>query len=105
MLVYKDGQVAHYLTFFPNTSFPASGVPESFLTENNVKKVNVYKPHNPETEKLVPCAPYEEGEWVYTVEVVAKTEEEITPPVQPEETITITSDNNVSMNISGNFSL
>jgi len=62
---------------FPNTSFP-NGIPTAdFLAENNAKAVNMYKEHSRFTEKLQECEPYEEGDWVYTVRVVALTEEEI----------------------------
>ena len=70
-------KVGDYKELFPNTSFPPSGVSDEFLVANNAKKVNLFKSHNRATEKLVPCEAYVEGEWVYTVEVQAKTEAEI----------------------------
>ena len=71
-------QVADYRSLFPNTSFTNEGPAEDFLVANNAKKVNLFKEHNKLTEKLQPCNPYEEGEWVYTVEVASLTTEEIT---------------------------
>ena len=38
---------------------------------------NIYRPHDRLTQKLVQCSPILEGEWVYLVEVVDKTEDEI----------------------------
>jgi len=77
MLVYKDGVVKHYKEMFPATSFPAGGPSDSFLAEQDAVKVNLFKPHDRATEKLVPCDPYVEDGWAYTVEVQAKTAEEI----------------------------
>lgn len=70
-------QVGDYQALFPNTSFPASGVDDAFLAANNAKKVNMFKPYDADTQKLVPVAPYVEGEWVYTVDVEALTPEDI----------------------------
>ena len=39
MLIYKDGQVAHYKEVFKNVSFPASGIPDSFLEQEGALKV------------------------------------------------------------------
>lgn len=85
MLIYKDGIVADYKEIFKNTSFPASGITDQFLAENNAKKVNLFKPYDSATEMLVPCAPYEEDGWVYTVKVEPKGEDEIVAPVAPVE--------------------
>lgn len=70
-------QVGDANALFPNTSFPSTGISDSFLAENNAKKVNVFKPYNANTQKLVSVAPYVEGEWVYTVDVEALTPEDI----------------------------
>jgi hypothetical protein len=77
MLIYKDGQVAHYKEIFSNTSFSASGPSDEFLAENGAKKVTVFKAHDRATQKLVSVDPYEEDGIVYTVSVVDKTAEEI----------------------------
>jgi hypothetical protein len=105
MLIYKDGQVAHYKEVFKNVSFPASGVPDSFLAEEGALKVSLYKPYDSETQVLVSCEPYVEDGFAYTVKVVDKSEIEV-EVVEPvvEETITIT-DVNISGNISSNFTL
>jgi hypothetical protein len=77
MLVYKDGQVKHYKEMFANVSFGSAGPTDDFLTANNAVKVNLFKEHDRATEKLVPCDPYIDNGWAYTVEVVAKTQEDI----------------------------
>lgn len=77
MQVYKDGVVKHYKEMFPATSFPAGGPSDSFLAEQGAVKVNLFKAHDRATQKLVPCDPYVEGDWAYTVEVADKTAEEI----------------------------
>ena len=69
-------QVAEGSILFPNVSFPVSGPDQNWLQENNCKYVMQWKEHS-STQKLVTCEPYEEGEWVYTVEVVDKTEEDL----------------------------
>lgn len=70
-------QVGDANSLFPNTSFPSTGISDSFLAENNAKKVNVFKPYDANTQKLVSVSPYVEGEWVYTVDVEALTPEDI----------------------------
>jgi hypothetical protein len=62
-------EIGEYQSLFPNTSFPSTGPNDDFLAENNAKKVNMFKPYNRETEQLVSVDPYEEGEFVYVVEV------------------------------------
>lgn len=70
-------KVGHYRQLFPYTVFPDSGPSDGWLLDNNCMKVNLFKPHDRETEILLPCAPYIEGDWVYTVMVRAKTPEEV----------------------------
>jgi hypothetical protein len=70
-------QVGDYQSLFPNTSFPSSGISDSFLAENNAKKVNVFKPYDANTQKLISVAPYVDGEWVYTVDVANLTSDDI----------------------------
>jgi hypothetical protein len=78
MLVYKDGVVADYREFFKGTSFPAIGISDSFLAENNAVKVSLFLPHDRATEKLVSCDPYVQDGFAYTIQVAPKTEEELT---------------------------
>jgi hypothetical protein len=78
MLIFKDGLVADYREFFKGTSFPSTGVSDEFLASNNAVKVSVFLPHDRATEKLVPCDPYVQDGFAYTVEVAPKTEEELT---------------------------
>ena len=47
------------------------------LVENSYMQVNLFRPHDRLTEKLVRCEPVIEGQWVYTVEVQPMTTEEI----------------------------
>jgi hypothetical protein len=77
MLIYKDGQVAHYKEIFSNTSFSASGPSDEFLADQGAVKVNIFKDHDRATQKLVLAEPYIENGWCYTVTVADKTEEEI----------------------------
>jgi len=69
--------VGVYWELFSNTSFTNTGPTDEFLADNNAKRINMTKSHNPLTEKLESCDPYDEGNWVYIVRVVALTEEEI----------------------------
>ena len=69
-------EVADYKELFPNTSFPPSGPDKTWLLDNNCKPINVWKEHS-NIQKLVPSDPYIEGDWVYTVQVVDKTQEEL----------------------------
>lgn len=80
----KDGvvnAVADYQSLYPQTSFPQSGPTDEWMIENNCMFVNVYKPYDQNTEKLVSVSPYIERNdhthWVYTVIVEPLTPEEI----------------------------
>lgn len=68
--------IGPYKELFPNTSFSSSGPSDEFLAEASALRVNLWKPYDQFTEKLVPCEPYVEEEWVYTVSVEALSEEE-----------------------------
>jgi hypothetical protein len=81
MLIYKDGRVAHYKEHFSSVSFPNSGPSDDFLAENNAVKVSVFKAHDRDTQKLVPCDPVVEDGFAYIVEVVSKTEDDIAADV------------------------
>lgn len=68
----QDGQVvdvADHLAMFPNTSFSANGIHDSFFAENDALPVNLFKPYDHATEQLVPCDPYIEDGQVYTMRV------------------------------------
>jgi hypothetical protein len=69
-------KVADYREMFPNVSFPPNGPDADFLAANGCMGVTVWKAHD-KTQKLVPAAPYIEGNTVYTVAVEAKTPEEV----------------------------
>lgn len=69
--------VADYRSMFPGTSFGSSGPNESFMEENGLMPVSVWVDYDRMTEKLVPAAPYIDGDWVYTVKAEPMTTEEI----------------------------
>jgi hypothetical protein len=69
--------VGDYRELFANTSFPPSGPSDEFLASNNAKKVNAFKAHDRLTQKLVSCAPYDDGEFVSVVQIESLTAEEI----------------------------
>ena len=69
--------VGDYRELFANTSFSANGPSDEFLAANNAKKVNAFKSHDRLTQKLVSCAPYDDGEFVSIVQVESLTAEEI----------------------------
>jgi hypothetical protein len=69
--------VGDYRELFANTSFGTSGPSDEFLADNNAKKVNLFKDHDRLTQKLVSCAPYDDGEFVSIVQVESLTAEEI----------------------------
>ena len=81
MQVFKDGQVAHYKTMFPNTSFPASGPSDDFLASQGAVKVSMFRDHDRATQKLVSCTPVVENGFAYVVAVENKTAEEIAADV------------------------
>ncbi len=72
-----DLKPVHYREAFPQTSFSNSGPSDEFLADMGYAKVNVFRPHDRNTEKLVPCEPVFEDGWVYTVAVEKKTQDEL----------------------------
>lgn len=78
-IIQENGSitVGDYRLMFPNTSFPASGPSDEFLSSNGAKKLNRFKTHNRLTEKLVACAAYDDGDFVSVVQVASLTSEEI----------------------------
>jgi hypothetical protein len=70
-------QVGDYQVLFPNTSFPSSGPTDEWMAETGCMKVNLYKPYDIDTQKLVSVLPYIEEEWVYTVQVEQLSTEEL----------------------------
>lgn len=77
-------EVADYRELFPGTSFPPNGPSADFLAENGCMGVTVFKPHDRRTEKLVPAAPYVEGNTVFTVVVEPKTQEDLDADIASE---------------------
>ena len=66
-----------YRAAFPNTSFPDTGPGAEFLQSQGFAPVQAFQAHDARTQRLVPCAPFYADGWVYTVEVVDKTAEEL----------------------------
>ena len=62
--VVKTGKLQ---TLFPNTSFPASGVPGDFLRENNMVEFLSTLPFTEPAQKLVAADPYVKEGKVYNV--------------------------------------
>jgi len=81
MQIYFNGKVSHYKDAFPNTSFPASGPSDSFLSSHGAVKVSLFREHNRATQKLVPCSPVVENGFAYVVRVENKTAEELAADV------------------------
>ena len=69
--------VGDYRELFPNTSFGTNGPSDEFLAANNAKKVTLFKAHDRLTQKLVSCAPYDDGEFVSMAQVESLTADEI----------------------------
>lgn len=69
--------VGDYRALFPTVAFTVNGPDDAFLQANGCKRVNLWKAHDALTEMLAPAAPYEEGDWVYTVAVRPMTAEEV----------------------------
>ena len=70
-------QVGEHTALFPNTSFTRFGPTDSFLSENNCKKVADVT-YNQETQKLNAVTPFIDGDFVKEYEVVSLTTDEKT---------------------------
>lgn len=60
-------EISDYKTMFPNTSFSALGINDSFYKEHGLLPVSFSKDFDYTKESLVPCDPYIEDGIVYTV--------------------------------------
>ena len=69
--------VGEHTALFPNTSFPKTGISDSFLTENNAKQVEL-PTYNLATQKLSSITPVIDGHYIKEYEVVSLTTEEKT---------------------------
>ncbi len=65
-------------TLFPNTCFPSSGVPTSFLTENNVVELIETLSHTTPSQKLSKVDAYVDSGKAYNVKVESTTTDEQT---------------------------
>lgn len=70
-------EVGNYRTLFPYTVFPDSGPSDQWLADNSCLKVNLFLPHDKDTQILVSADPYIQDGWVYTVQVRNMNEEEL----------------------------
>jgi hypothetical protein len=70
-------EVGNYRTLFPYTVFPDSGPSDQWLADNSCLKVNLFLPHDRDTQVLDRVDPYILNGWVYTVQVRDMTEEEL----------------------------
>ena len=69
--------VGDHTQLFPNTSFPRTGIPASFLTENNAKEVKI-PTYDTKTQKLNEISPVIDGDYIKEYEVLSLTTEEKT---------------------------
>ena len=60
--------VGEHTALFPNTSFPRTGIPASFLTENNAKEVKI-PTYDTKTQKLNKIAPVIDGDYIREYEI------------------------------------
>jgi len=70
-------QIGEHKVLFPNTCFTRLGPNDSFLTENNCKKV-VNVTYNSTTQKLNSVSPFIDGDYVKEYKVVSLTTNERT---------------------------
>lgn len=74
--------IGDYRELFPNTSFPLSGPNDDFYADMGAYKIKHDKPCN-DLQMLVQCEPYVEGEFVYTVRVETRPEQETVTETEP----------------------
>ena len=73
--VTKTGSIRE---LFKNVSFPASGVPDSFLTANNVVELIETLSYTSPSQKLTKVSPYVDNGKAYSVKVEATSADEVT---------------------------
>ena len=73
--VTKTGSIRE---LFKNVSFPASGVPDSFLTANNVVELVETLSYTSPSQKLTKVTPYVDSGKAYSVKVETTSADEIT---------------------------
>ena len=74
----KVEAVGEHKVLFPNTSFPASGPPADWMTQNSVLPVTVFRTYNGLTEKSTSVDPYIEDNVVYLQKIESLTNSEKT---------------------------
>lgn len=78
--IIADGSVAQigdHHQLFPNTSFTDEGPDSEFLAQNSALLVRTEITFDPNTEKLVPCEPFIEGDRVVNLQVSPLSEAEL----------------------------
>lgn len=70
-------QVGDHRQVFPNTSFTYDDPDVDFLAENNAKKVQTEIRFDPDKQKIVPCQPFVDGDWVIVSKVASLTKKEL----------------------------
>lgn len=106
LAIIENGQVTkigHYKELFPNVSFPTTGPDAEFLTSNSALEVTVFKPYDSATQRLVPVEPHIEGQYVYTVSVEDKSQDEIDRELESSESKRIESLWNAATNYEKQF--
>ena len=73
--IVNSGRIAK---LFPNTSFPSSGVPASFLSDNNVVELVEKLSYTSPSQKLSKVDPYVDNGKAYNVKVESTTSDEQT---------------------------
>lgn len=66
-------EVAHYRTFYTNIRWRVSPPDDTQLARDGYMRVSMQVTYDPDTQKLQKCDPYLDGEYVRTVQAVAKT--------------------------------
>jgi len=72
--IIKDNaveKVGEHKALFPNVGFPGGVPTESWMTENSIMPVTVFRSYNGLTEKSTPVDPYIEGGVVYLHKIEA----------------------------------
>jgi len=84
-----DGQIANtgkLADMYPNTSFPANGASDQWMTDNNIQVIKSYRAYDKATQKLTTVTPYLDGGEVYDVQVEDLTDAEIAAKTSAETT-------------------
>ena len=67
----KVEEIGEHKALFPNVGFPGGLPTESWMSENSIMPVTLFRPYNGLTEKSTPVAPYIEDGVVYLHKIEA----------------------------------